>query len=77
MKYYEPTAVHEFVQNHLEKGFELTVISDGVLLEWGKAILTKQGMKTCVITEAALNEWSSAYKVRRYNVTPQKYAVAA
>lgn len=44
------------------------VLGYGTLLLWGL-----DGYKVTIITEVALNEWSSAHKVRHYKVMPKKY----
>lgn len=44
---------------------------EGVLLD--NHILQAKGMKTIIIKEVYLNEWSSAYSIKKYNKIPQKY----
>lgn len=36
-------------------------------------ILQGDGLKTVIIKECFLNEWSSGYTIRLYNKTPAKY----
>lgn len=46
-------------------------VIDGCLLD--NYILVGDGLKTIVIKEMYLNEWSSINTVRTYNKTPKKY----
>ena len=75
MKLYTSTYVDKLIANYLERGGELRTLSVGVLGH-GHIVLTGEGLKTAVIKEVYINEWSSAHKVRFYNETPAKYLAA-
>ena len=44
---------------------------DGCLVD--NYIITGDNLKTAIIKEVYLNEWSSAYSIILYNKTPKKY----
>lgn len=69
---YTCTAVQNLINNYLEKGGEVITLEEGCL-GYGLTILQGEGLKTTVITEVYLNEWSSAHKIRMYNECPKKY----
>ena len=71
-KLYSTTACEELINMYLAKGGEAETLEEGSL-GLGLMLLKGQGLKTCVIREVYLNEWSSAHKVRFYNSCPQKY----
>jgi len=75
MKLYLASEVDKLIVNYLERGGELHEIDEGVLGH-GKIVLTGEGLKTAVVKEVYINEWSSAHKVRFYNETPAKYLAA-
>lgn len=69
---YALEAVEQTVNNWIEAGGEISTVEEGVL-GWGLTICHGEGLKTAVITEVYLNEWSSAHKIRFYNEMPKKY----
>lgn len=69
---YALEAVEQTVNNWIEAGGEISTVKEGVL-GWGLTICHGEGLKTAVITEVYLNEWSSAHKIRFYNEMPKKY----
>ena len=71
---YDYKSVDKLVDKYYQKGGEVITIEEGCLLDYGLAICFGDNLKTCIITEIYLNEWSSAYKVRFYNKCPKKYA---
>lgn len=71
-KLYTCGAIEGLAEKYVNKGGELVTIEEGTL-GYGLSILLGDGLKTTVIQEVPLNEWSSAHKVRMYNKTPQKY----
>lgn len=73
MSLYETKEVNKLIDKYLDKDGDFYVISDGCLLDYGLAICTGYNLKTCIIKERYLNEWSSAYSVRFYNEMPSKY----
>ena len=74
MNLYDYKSVDNLVQKYLDKGGDITTIEEGSLLDYGLAICYGDGLKTCIIKETYLNEWSSAYTIRFYNKIPKKYA---
>lgn len=71
-KLYTYTAVQNLINKYLEKGGEVITLEEGCL-GYGLTILQGEELKTTVITEVYLNEWSSAHKIRMYNECPKKY----
>jgi len=69
---YALEAVEQTINNWIEAGGEISTVEEGVL-GWGLTICHGEGLKTAVITEVYLNEWSSAHKIRFYNEMPKKY----
>lgn len=72
---YTCNAVSNLIDRYTEAGGEVITISEGVL-GYGTMILQGEGLKSAVIQEIALNEWSSAHKIRMYNELPQKWIKA-
>jgi len=72
MKLYSSSAVDKLIANYIERGGETTELDEGVLGH-GHLVLTGDGLKTAVVKEVYINEWSSGHKVRFYNETPAKY----
>lgn len=72
-KLYTCEAVENLVQRYADKGGEVTEIEEGCL-GYGFLILHGEGLKTAVVKEVYLNEWSSAHTIRMYNKCPKKYA---
>ena len=70
---YSSESVSKLVDKYYQKGGEIVTIQEGSLLDYGLAICFGDKLKTCVINEVYLNEWSSAYKIRFYNKCPKKY----
>ena len=65
-------AVENLINRYSEQGGTRTTIHEGPL-GYGLTILHGDGLKTAIITEKPLNEWSSAHTIRMYNKTPAKY----
>ena len=73
MTLYSSEAVENLAKRYVEKNGDIHVIDEGSLLEYGLAIFTGENLKTAIIKERYLNEWSSAYTVKMYNKIPWKY----
>lgn len=58
---------------YLEKGGSVTIIEEGVLGLGTVLLHSGEGLKTIIIREVYLNEWSSAHTIRCYNKLPKKY----
>lgn len=72
MKLYGATEVDEIISLYNKKEGEVYIIDEGSLV-YGLVICTGYGLKTAIIKEKYLNEWSSANTVRFYNKMPKKY----
>lgn len=72
---YSSSDMDELISRYLQSGGEMLQMREGIL-GVGDVLLydTSGKLKTFVITEVALNEWSSAHKLRGYHKMPQKYA---
>lgn len=66
-KRYSSAVVEEFITKCMEDGYEIIVVAEGCLLEYGKALLVAPDVHhyNFIIRERALNCWSSAYSVDR------------
>ena len=71
-KFYSYKAIDKLIEAYAEKNGVYTQIEDGTLGD-GFFVLHGEGLKTCVVREVPLNEWSSAHTVRFYNIMPEKY----
>ncbi len=69
---YALSAVQQTIDTWIEAGGQVETVKEGVL-GYGLTICYGEGLKTAVITEVPLNEWSSAHKIRFYNEMPKKY----
>lgn len=69
---YTLEAVEQVIDKWIAAGGEITTVKEGCL-GWGLTICHGDGLKTAVITEVYLNEWSSAHTIRIYNKMPKKY----
>lgn len=68
MKLYTQTAI----DITLESGnWDIETLNEGSLLG-GDMVLRREGYKTMVVFEHYLNEWSSAYRVKRFDETKEK-----
>lgn len=72
MTLYTCSAVQNLINIYLEKGGEVLQIEEGGV-GYGFIILIGEGLKTTIIKEVYLNEWSSAHTIRKYNKCPKKY----
>lgn len=72
MKVYESSEIDRLIDRYQEKNGEVLQISEGTLGH-GELVLSGQGLKTAIIKEVYLNEWSSGHTVRMYNEVPKKY----
>lgn len=72
MKLYTNEAVSDFIEEMINSGdATITLLNEGCLLG-GDYLVEKEGMKSVLITEKYLNEWSSAYIVRRFSSNNEK-----
>lgn len=71
-KYYTLGACENLISKYIDAGGEVVTLEEGVL-GLGLTMCYGEGLKTAIIKEVYLNEWSSAHTVRMYNETPKKY----
>lgn len=72
MVLYSLSDCEKLINKYVERGGEVYTIEEGCL-GLGLIVLTGNNLKTTIIKEVYLNEWSSAHKVRMYNKCPKKY----
>lgn len=75
MTYYTLEAVDRLIDRYIERDGVMVTVEEGTL-GYGTTLLTGENLKTAVIQERYLNEWSSGHTVRFYNKLPKKYAGA-
>lgn len=73
MTLYTSKAVDDLADWYIENDGEIYTIEDGSLLQFGLGIFIARNLKTAIVKEVYLNEWSSAYTIRLYNKCPKKY----
>lgn len=72
MTVYSYECAREIMQKYLDKGGDFIVFDEGCLAQ-GLTVCFGEGLKTTVINEVYLNEWSSGQSIRMYNKMPKKY----
>lgn len=72
MTLYTLETVDNLINQYIDKGGQVVTIEEGVL-GYGTLILYGKDLKTSVVKEIYLNEWSSVHTIRSYNKTPNKY----
>lgn len=66
--------VDALIEKYVSKGGEALQLNEGVLCSGDWLLFDFSGhLKFIVIKEVALNSWSSAQTIRRYNKIPKKY----
>ena len=71
-KLYALSAVRQTIDAWIEAGGQIDTVEEGTL-GWGLTICHGEGLRTAIIKEVPLNEWSSAHTIRIYNKMPKKY----
>lgn len=74
---YTGEQVEDLINQYLKAGGQMLQVEESVL-GYGTIILYDNGLSKLlqiVIKEIVLNEWSSAYRVRRYKKLPKTYEV--
>lgn len=72
MTLYSNEAVQKVLSQYSELNGEIETIQEGSL-GYGLLVCYGSGLKTCIIREIYLNEWSSSHTIRFYNKMPKKY----
>lgn len=70
---YTLTACENLIQKFIDNGGEIVTLEEGCL-GYGLTVCYGEGLKTAIIREVYLNEWSSGHTIRMYNKMPKKYA---
>lgn len=71
---YMTSSVGRLIAEYLDAGGQMLQMREGVLGHGDVLLYDDAGkLKTYVICEVAINEWSSGHKVRGYNRMPEKY----
>ena len=74
MYLYDYKQVDALIEKYVNKGGETLQLNEGVLGSGDWLLFDYSGhLKFIVIKEVALNCWSSAHTVRKYNKIPKKY----
>lgn len=73
MKLYPCSAVEKLFAAYADIGGTCYEIVPGTLGH-GLTVCVADGYNSAIVTEVYLNEWSSAHKIRFYDVLPKKYA---
>lgn len=72
MNLYDCTQIYKLIDKYYSQGGESYQINEGSL-GLGDMILFGENLKTCIINEVFINEWTSLHKIRFYNKTPTKF----
>lgn len=72
MTLYTLEACRSLMDRYMDRGGEARTIEEGGV-GLGVVICYGPGLKTTIIREIYLNEWSSGHTIRKYNKTPAKY----
>ena len=70
--FYSINSIETLIGRYIERGGQVITAIEGSL-GYGTTILHGEGLKTAIIQEHYINEWSSGNTVRMYNKTPAKY----
>lgn len=74
MYLYSCEEIDQLLDRYTEAGGEILRMREGILGHGDLLLYSAAGdLKTIVIREVALNEWSSAHTVRKYDKCPKKY----
>ena len=69
---YSLEACERLMEEYYQRSGECVTLEEGSL-GLGLVLCYADGLKTTVIKEVYLNEWSSGHTVRMYNKMPKKY----
>ena len=71
-KLYDCDYIAHLIAKYHDKGGEVITIEEGTL-GYGFMIMFGEGLKTTIVKEVYINEWSSGHTIRMYNKMPKKY----
>jgi len=72
MRSYGLKAIEALIEKYVECDGEIITLQEGTL-GVGVTICCGHGLKTAVIKEVYVNEWTSTHTLRMYDRMPQKY----
>lgn len=72
MKNYSIKYIENLINKYYEKGGEMVILEEGGL-GYGLCMLYGEGLKTTIIKEYYINEWTSGHNIIMYNKMPKKY----
>ena len=72
MKNYSIKYIENLINKYYEKGGEMVTLEEGCL-GYGLCMLYGEGLKTTIIKEYYINEWTSGHNIIMYNKMPKKY----
>lgn len=73
MTLYSCKEIDQLVARYVEAGGNVLKMREGVLGCGDLLLHNSENLRTIVIREVALNEWSSVHTVRAYKKCPKKY----
>lgn len=71
-KIYSLETCEKLINTYIKKGGKVVTLQEGVL-GLGVVLCFGDGLKTSIIKEVYLNEWSSGHTIRMHNIMPTKY----
>lgn len=72
---YTCTSIDNFISKYIEKGGKAYCTDEGVLTSGDWILFDTRGkLKSCIIKEVYVNDYSSAQSLRKYRKLPEKYA---
>lgn len=75
MVLYAYTSIDDFIIWYIKKGGQAYCIDEGVLASGDWILFDKRGkLKSCIIKEVYISDYSSGQSLRRYRKLPEKYA---
>lgn len=69
---YSLEACEKLMEEYYQRGGECVTLEEGSL-GLGLVLCYGENLKTTIIKEVYLNEWSSGHTIRMYNKMPKKY----
>lgn len=75
MVLYAYTSIDDFIIWYMKKGGQAYCIDEGCLTSGDWILFDKRGkLKSCIIKEVYISDYSSGQSLRRYRKLPEKYA---
>ena len=71
-KNYSINYIENLIDRYIKKGGEFVELQEGSL-GYGVSMLYGKGLKTFIIKEYYINEWTSEHSIIGYNKMPKKY----